>query len=123
MPAMTEKWVRDTGLVFALLFLFLAYRFDLRFLAFSASILVLQMFAPKILYPLGWMWLRIAESLAFVMNKIFFGLVFFAIITPVAYLKRIFGEDTRNLSTMTGKPSSLVTGAGKITKEHLSRPY
>jgi len=121
---MNEKWVRDTGLIFALLGLFFSYRGFAWGLPVAAVLLLAVLFVPKALWPLAWVWERIAHGLGFVMQGVFFGLVFFAVITPVALVRRIFVRDPLVLYSGAEKDTAFVSHAGGIVRrEHLEKPY
>jgi hypothetical protein len=120
---MSDKWVRDTGLVFALLFLIVGWGGNRIFLGLCALILVCVLFVPSALKPLAWVWQKIAEILGSVMNKIFFGLVFFIFIVPVGLLKRIAGGDLRDLVKVPSRESAFVPARGLSAKSFFEKPY
>ena len=120
---MTEKWIRDTGLVFASLFLILGFNGNQVFLGLSIFFLLSLLFYPNALVPVAFLWKKIAEVLGFVMNKVFFGVVFFGVITPIAYIRRIFYGDERRLSH-TNKDSTAFVDCGGIVKGmDIEKPY
>jgi hypothetical protein len=120
---MTDRWIRDTGLVFALLCMVLAYRYDVRFLILSGGLLLAVMFIPALLKPLAYLWMRIAEALGMVMNKVFFGIVFFIVVTPIGFMRRLISGDNRDLTLNRSKDSVFVEREGLVKKEALMKPY
>ena len=120
---MTDKWVRDTGLVFALLFLILGFRGNKLFLSISGLFLLCVLFAPAVIRPIAFLWMKLAHILGFVMNKVFFGLIFFLIVTPMGLLKRVFEGDLRDLKKDETRASAFVEGKGLITKQLFNKPY
>lgn len=120
---MTDRWVRDTGLVFALLFLFIGVKVSEYFLLASAAILVVLLFAPAVLKPLAWVWLKVAELLGRIMNPVFFGLVFFLIITPVSLVRRLVQGDRRGRVKQEALSSAFVDARGTYTKELFKQPF
>lgn len=123
MPQMNEKWVRDSGLIFALIFLLLGYRGSSLFLALSILVLLALLFIPKLLWPFAYLWLKLAEALAFVMNRVFFGIIFFLIITPIGYLRRVFYGDSRYLVLNKARTSGFVDRGGIVTRAQIEKPY
>ena len=120
---MTEKWERDTGIIAAIILLVVGLQGARIFLWLSIAVLLVVLFAPKLLAPLAYVWLQIGAALGFVMNRVFFGIVFFLIITPVGLIRRIFtGASLRTFSRNHG-------GSAFIKREHqweaadLSSPY
>lgn len=120
---MTEKWVRDTGLVFALLALFLGLRGNKFFLGLCGALLLCILFVPKALTPLAFVWLKLAELLGKVMNKVFFGLVFIFFVVPMGGLKRLFGGDLRDLRKDSARKTAFVPARGLTTKVVFEKPY
>jgi hypothetical protein len=98
---MNEKRLVDTGILFALVFLVAGYRFDPRYLFVSGALLLLALFYSKLLAPLAYVWLKLGETLGFVTNKIFFGLVFFLVVTPIGLLRRMLVKKSDNSSAFT----------------------
>ena len=123
MPKMNDKWVRDTGLIFTLIFLIVGYRGHAWALLLSGLILVALLFFPSILWPFGYVWFKLAETLGKIMNKVFFGLVFFCIVTPIGYLRRLTVGDARDLTTHPDRESAFIDRNIKIKKEHITKPY
>lgn len=120
---MSEKWKRDTGILCALVFLLLGYRFDTRFLLVSVVFLLAVLFVPALVTPVAYMWQRLAEVLGFVMNKVFFGLVFFAVVTPVRVLRGWFSKDSFALPFGNGTPSAFIERSHVWGKDDLAAPY
>ncbi len=48
-----------------------------------------QLFAMK----LHWLWMKFAEGLGFVMNKLILGIIFFVFLAPIAFISRLFRKD------------------------------
>ena len=120
---MTDKWVRDTGLIFALVSLFFAWRGSLLALAIAAALIFAVLFVPIVLRPLAYLWQKLAEVLGFFVNKIFFGIVFFLIVTPVGLLRRLFTKDPLSLAFKNTKESALIEREVVFTKEHITHPF
>ena len=121
---MTEKWIKDTGEVLALVLLFfgLYYRFDYLFVLAFATLIITTVY-PNLLKPLAYLWLKVTKILASVMPRIFFGFVFYVIITPIGLVRRILGYDSLDLSDNHKKLSSFITRNHLFTKEDLMKPY
>jgi hypothetical protein len=120
---MTDKWIRDTGLVFALLSLILSYKWGPLFLALSALFIIVLMFTPSVLWPLARLWLAITETLGFIMGKVFFAMVFFLLIIPVGYIRRVLVGDSRDLNAVTTRQSTFFNRASIVSSDDLARPY
>jgi Saxitoxin biosynthesis operon protein SxtJ len=123
MPKMNEKWVRDTGLIFSLIFLLWGYRGHAWALLVCALLLAALLLYPRALWPLGYLWHTVADVLGRVMNKVFFGLVFFVVVTPIGYLRRLIVGDARDLSSHPDRASAFTERGGWIQKKQVEKPY
>ena len=123
MLTMNDKWVRDTTLIFSLIFLFLGYKGYAWFLPLTGVLLLALLFFPSALWPLGYLWFKVAEVLGKIMNKVFFGLVFFAIVTPIGYMRRLIMGDARDLSYHPDRASAFADRSGWMTKAQIEKPY
>lgn len=92
---MTEKWVRDTGLMCTLLCLILGAYGNVFFLWLCAVCLLVLMFYPSAFKPIAFLWQKVADVLGMIMNKVLFGAIFFVVVTPIGYLRRRLIEDQR----------------------------
>jgi hypothetical protein len=121
---MTDKWIRDTGLVFAAFFLLIGtLRHSGWALWLSLAFLVVLLFVPKVLTPLAWVWLKVAEILGLVMNKVFFGLVFYIVVVPVGLLRRILKGDARDLALQPDRETAFVERGKTVEAADLAKPY
>lgn len=120
-----DAWVRDTGLLGSLVLLVLGGTIHTIFLWGAGFILLVLMSAPKLLWPIAWGWRALTLVLGFVMNRVFFGVVFLGIITPVGLIKRIFDRDPLCLSFAIAKSrtSAFVTRSGRVSARDFDRPY
>lgn len=101
---LTRRFLRQFGVVLACLLGAVAL-----WLSFAAQLspwpwamaavvaLLLAGLAPSWLRPLARVWMWIGHWLGFVNTRLLLGLVFFLIITPVAFLFRLMGRDALSL--------------------------
>jgi len=120
---MSEKWVRDTGLVFTLVALVFAFRGSKVALIVAAVLTLITMLFPVLLRPLAWLWFTIATVVSNVMQRVFLGLIFCIVVTPVALLRRMLKGDARDLSRDEIHDTSLVPMQGLVTAQDMVRPY
>jgi hypothetical protein len=95
---------RTFGIVFAVVFtiigllpLVLGGGVRLWALAVAAAFLGVALIAPAVLAPLNRLWLKFGMLLHRVVNPIVLGIMFFAVITPIGLLMRLFGKDPLRL--------------------------
>lgn len=83
------------GLVFGLFFLILHIilkRSDNLFIYMSALLLMVTLFFYKVLMPLNFLWLKLGEIFGRITTSLLLGFVFYAVLTPIALLKRFLGN-------------------------------
>ena len=95
---------RNFGLVFAAVFaiislwpLLSAEKARLWLLAIAAIFLAAAFVAPHTLAPLNRLWYRIGILLGKVVTPLVLGVLWFAVVTPVGLLMRLFGKDPLRL--------------------------
>ena len=62
-------------------------------LAASAAFAIVALAAPKVLAPFNKAWLKFGLLLHHIVNPLVMGLLFFAVITPMAVIARTMGKD------------------------------
>ena len=95
---------RNFGIVFAIVFLLLAlypltYQSDIWLWSIFISIvfLILGIFDSKFLTPLNIIWFKFGIFLGKIISPIVMGIIFFLIVTPIAFLMRALKKDLLNL--------------------------
>ena len=66
---------------------------------------LLALIYPPILFPLAFIWLKIGWLLSKIVNPIVLAILFFLIITPYAFLLKVFGKKFLNLTIEKNKES------------------
>ena len=103
---------RSFGFVFAGVFLLVAFWPLLRSasprgwaIAVAAAFALCAWLAPRILAPLNRIWFRFGELLHRIVSPIALGVIFFGVITPYAFVMRLFGRDALLLRKRSARPS------------------
>jgi hypothetical protein len=121
---MTDKWIKDTGEVLALVLLFLGIINNYKYFIILAFVaLIITSVAPNLLKPIAFLWKKITEILAYIMPRVFFGFVYFVIVTPIGYMRRLLGYDSLSLKNNSAKLTSFITRNHLFTKKDLIKPY
>jgi len=94
-----------TLLFFLSLYLLYASLSALSGITLSAMLITLAVtrLSPTRLRPLNKAWFSLGLTLGRIVNPVILGIIFFAVITPVALLMRVFGRDELNLRAIKGK--------------------
>jgi hypothetical protein len=95
---------RNFGRVFAAVFAIIAVwplvrggQVRLWSLATAAVLLAVTLIAPRTLAPLNRIWFQIGILVSKVMTPLVMGLLWLVVMTPVAFLMRVFGQDPLRL--------------------------
>jgi hypothetical protein len=116
---------RDTGLAMCLLLLLLSYFGNyLRLTPVAILFLSLSMVWPKVFSPLSKCWLKLSSGISAIMSRVIITFLFFAIVTPVGFLRRLFGADPMQLKKWKNGRSSVLWVRDKmIEAKDLENPY
>ena len=95
---------KNFGLVFFVIFMTIALwpllnDENIRIWSVIVSIifLILGLFNSKILTPFNKLWMRLGILLGTIVSPIVMGIVYFAVITPIGLIMKLFGKDVLNL--------------------------
>lgn len=72
------------------------------------------MIAPKIFYPFASAWFTIAEKLSLVGSVISLSVVFFIVVVPVGFIRKLRGKDDFKLKQFKREKESVM-----ITRDHV----
>ena len=75
------------------------------FLILAAVFAALSLAAPRLLFPLNYVWFRFGLLLHRIMSPIVIGAVFFLCVTPIGVIMRWFGKDVLSLRRRPDLPS------------------
>ena len=95
---------RSFGIVFFVVFLLIAFyplinggNIRSWFVVISLIFLVLGLLNSKILAPLNKIWFKFGIFLGKIVSPFIMGIIFFLVVTPIAFTMRIIGKDLLNL--------------------------
>ncbi len=95
---------RSFGIIFFIVFLLIAIyplikNEELRIWSLIIAIifLILGLLNSKILTPLNKLWFKFGLFLGKIVSPMIMGMIFFLVVTPIAFLMRIIGKDLLNL--------------------------
>jgi hypothetical protein len=116
---------RDTGMGVVLLLLLLAgFRRREGLLLTAVGLHVLNMMAPQTFRPVAIVWLRISDLLAAAVSTIMLAIAFFAVVTPIGILRRLFGKDSLKLNAFRASKDSVMVERNHVfVGRDLDKPY
>jgi hypothetical protein len=96
--AATKDQARDTGMALVLicLIVFLVTR-EHRYVTIGALLLLVDMIVPAVFKPVAKVWFGLSHVLGTVMSKVLLSLVFFLVLLPMGWLRRMCGKDAMRL--------------------------
>lgn len=65
--------------------------------AFSSVMAILTTVAPRTLGPFHIAWSRVGDILSRLVSPVFLGIIFFGVVTPIAYVTRLRGRDALHI--------------------------
>lgn len=92
----SKAWVTILVLVTGLLVIYFFYHFK-SLLYVAITILTLSFLSKFLREKIAWAWMKFAEILGFVNGKIILTLIYFLLLTPIAFIYRLSGKNNLNL--------------------------
>ena len=116
---------RDTGMAVVLILLLLELFIGTGiYFKISIPVLILNMIAPQIFYPIAYIWFGLAQMLGTIVSKILLFVIFSIIVLPVALLRRLLGKDTLLLKKWnTNSDSVFKTRDHLFSSSDIEKPY
>lgn len=125
MKRMTKDQSRDTGMAMVLLALliYLKTRRD-GWLYMAMLVHVVNMIVPRVYAPIAVLWLGLSNALGAVMSKVLLSILFFGLVTPIGFLRRLFGKDSLKLREFkAGEESAMVVRNHLFVAHDIEKPY
>jgi hypothetical protein len=121
----TKEQAKDTGMAMVLLCLLLGYFTDAEwFFVLAIPLLVVTMVVPSVYRPVAVVWLGLSHLLGTVVSRILLTLVFFVIVMPVGFLRRLLRRDSLQLAKFRrGSESVMRVREHLYVASDIDRPY
>ena len=122
---MTKDRSRDTGMAMVLLALliYLKTRRD-GWLYMAMLVHVVNMIVPRIYAPIAVLWLGLSNVFGAVMSKVLLSILFFGLVTPIGFLRRLLGKDSLKLREFkAGEESAMVVRNHLFVAHGIEKPY
>jgi hypothetical protein len=88
----------------------------------AGVLVIMGTFAPTSLAPLYRLWMQLGEKLGWLNSRLLLGIIFFAIITPMATAMRLLRRDTMNRSWERQQASYRISSTVRPFT-HMEKPY
>ena len=90
----------------------------------AAIALILNMIWPPIFTPFAYVWYKLSEILGYISSRIILGMIFFLVVTPVAWIRRRMGKDVLGLKEFKkGSDSVLKDRSHTFGAADLEKPF
>jgi hypothetical protein len=121
----SKKQSGDTGMAMVLILLISAWFLqDMNFVKMAIGVLLLTMIWPSVFKYVAIIWLGMSAVLGIFVSKIVLSLIFYLVVFPVGFLRKIMGKDPLQLKQFKKSASSvLITRNLTFTKQHMDKPY
>jgi len=123
--SMTKGQSRDTGMALVLLLLLIFVKSRKNGWLYAAiATQVIDMVAPRIFAPVAVLWFGLSHILGTVMSKVLLSILFFGLVTPVGFLRRLFGKDSLKLRAFrASEDSAMLVRNHLFTAKDIEKPY
>ena len=121
----TQEQSKDTGLAITLILLLIIwFGKNFNFVPPAILVLVLTMTAPRIFKPLAYFWFGLAHLLGEVVSRALLTVVFFLLVIPVGFLRKLLGKDSMGLKKWAaGQESVFIERNHKFCASDLEKPF
>ena len=111
------------AMVLLLLIIFLSLKRRDLVLA-AIAIQILNMTVPQLFMPIAVVWLGLSDLLGAISSRVLLSLGFFAVVTPIALVRKLAGKDSLKLRAFkAGQDSVMLTRNHKFTSSDMDKPY
>lgn len=116
---------KDTGMAMVLILLLVGYFLEnTLFYHVAIFALLINMIIPKIYYPVAILWFGLSNILGAVMSKVILTIVFFVVVVPIGFLRKIAGKDPMKLKPWKKDDQSVMKVRNHtFTAKDLEKPY
>jgi hypothetical protein len=125
LPDVSDAYVKDVGTLAALVLLALhLWRGSVRLVFAAATVLLLTVLAPGFFKPLARLWLAGSRLLGAFMSRLLLSAIYFVLLTPLAWMSRLFRHDPLRLRLFKKSGESVfVNRAREYAPGDLKKPY
>ena len=121
----SDEQCKDSGLALVLIALILSMFFSPYYLLpIGTGLLIVTMSVPTLFRPFARIWFGFSHALGTLVSKILLSLLFYGLVTPVGFIRRVLGKDSMQLKKWKrGKVSVFHDRDYLFTRQDLDNPY
>ena len=123
--AITRDQAKDTGMAMVLICLLIGLLGHRQiFFTIALVLLLIDMTWPSFYVPAGKVWFGLSHLLGTVMSKVLLSILFFVLVIPVGFIRRISGKDALQLTKWKkGRNSVFRVRDHKFIADDITHPY
>lgn len=121
MPDRSKAYEGVLALVFGLLLL-AAIQKGAYWLPIALGLTLATLLSPWLARMVAWGWTSLSQAIGFVVSRVLLGVVFFLVLTPIAFVQRILGRDSLQLKR-PAKDSSFTERVHAFVAKDLEKPW
>lgn len=116
---------KDTGMAAVLILLLIGYYTkNPSYYHLAIIALLVNMIVARAYYPVAILWLGLSNMLGAVMSKVILTIVFFLLVVPVGFVRKVLGKDPMLLKLWKrGRQSVMKVRNHTFTAKDLEKPY
>ena len=104
----SKDQAKDTGMAMVLICLLLGYVSQAQdFFTLGIVLLLIDMIYPNLYRPVAILWFGLSQVLGTLSSKLLLTIIFFVLVTPVGWIRRITGADSMQLKRWKKDDSSV----------------
>lgn len=121
----SDEQCKDSGLALVLIALILSMVFSPHYvLPIGIGLLVVTMSVPTLFRPFARIWFGFSHALGTLVSRILLTLLFYGLVTPVGFIRRLLGKDSMQLKKWKrGEVSVFHDRDHLFTRQDLDNPY
>jgi hypothetical protein len=121
----TKEQSKDSGLAILLILILLGYFTGNSFyFTLTLPVLLVIMITPGWFKPFGIIWFTFSYLIGSVMSKILLSIIFFIVVLPVAFIRKVFGIDNLKLTQFKkGNKSVMYIRDHRFLRSDIEKPY
>jgi hypothetical protein len=125
LPGVSDAYAKDVGMLAALALIILhVWRGSMRPVYAAGAVLLLSVLWPGLIRPLARLWLAGGRILGALMSHVILAVIYFALLTPRAWMTRLFRHDPLRLRLFKKNGGSVFVNRDReFTAKDLEKPY
>ena len=121
----SKKQATDTGMAAVLILLLVGFfTGNILYYKVAIPVLVMNMTFPMFFYPFAIFWFGFSHLLGTVVSKVLLSIVFFLLVIPVGFLRKLMGKDSMKLKEFKKAGSSvMIIRDHEFTAKDMEHPF